>query len=91
MQDMSKTIEKKLKRKSVSGGQAKLLNIPRNWLHQGLFYMDRTEFYARLFVEVIGIVFLSIMISYIVSGVVAYFLLGKIINRTETEGSPAGR
>ena len=51
---MSKITENKLMRKSAPGGQAKILNIPRNWIHQALFYMDRTEFWFRLVIEGIG-------------------------------------
>ena len=64
MTDLVHKMENKFKRKSVPGGRTKLLNIPRNWLHQGLLYMDRTEFRARVFVEVIGIFLFSLLFSF---------------------------
>lgn len=51
MAELSKTIEKKLRRKSIPCGQPKLLNIPRNWFHQGITYMDRTEMVFRIVSE----------------------------------------
>ena len=64
-------MEKKMRRKSVLGGQAKLLNIPRNWLHQALYYMDRTEFWFRIFVEMLAIMCLLFPIALFFQGKVS--------------------
>ena len=52
MVDQLKIMETKLKRKSKPGGKAQLLNLPRNWLHQALLYMDRTELLVRVLIEI---------------------------------------
>lgn len=44
-------LKKKQRRKAESGGRAKLINIPRNWLHQALSYMDKGELSVRLVFE----------------------------------------
>lgn|GEM_PF-1203329 len=43
-------------RKAKRGEAPKLINIPRNWLHQALRYMDNGERISRLFVEFIEFV-----------------------------------
>ncbi|KAA1188939.1 hypothetical protein F0M18_17195 [Pseudohalioglobus sediminis] len=54
---------KKRGRKSSAGEKPKLRNIPRNWLHQALFYMDRTEFLVRITVECLAFSILLLPIS----------------------------
>lgn len=47
---------RKQARKATKGGHPKLINLPRNWAHQALSYMDLGELTIRLFVEVSEIV-----------------------------------
>jgi predicted nucleotidyltransferase len=70
MTDLTKIEEQKLKRKSSTGGSPKLLNLPRNWLHQALFYMDRTEFLVRVFVEGICLFCLLFPLSFFFQSVI---------------------
>ncbi len=56
---------KKKKRKSVIGGEAKLLNIPRNWLSQGILYMDTTELLFRIGSEFLGLCLFVLLSSFL--------------------------
>lgn len=44
-------LRKKKARKAQPGGFPKLINIPRNWAHQALRYMDTGELSVRILVE----------------------------------------
>ncbi len=44
-----------MKRKATVGGAIQYLNIPRNWLHQGLTYMDVGERRVRVAIELVVI------------------------------------
>lgn len=46
----------KAKRKAILGDFPKLLNLPRNWIHQGLTYMDVGELVSRIVIEYLCIV-----------------------------------
>lgn len=56
-------IIRKQSRKAKLGGWPKLINIPRNWAHQGLRYMDSGELSARILVE-----FLEILVAWLLMG-----------------------
>ena len=45
------------KNKSVLGGKTKLIVLIKNWLHQGFFYLDKTEMSYRIIWELIPFLF----------------------------------
>jgi len=47
----------KKKQKPFINGSAHYTNLPRNWLHQGMTYMDNGEMSVRIFLEIIQILF----------------------------------
>ena len=51
------SIENK-KNKAVSGGSSKFGNLLRNWIHQGFFYLDKTEKIGWVVFELVFILFL---------------------------------
>ena len=51
---MCKLIIKNHKKdKAVIGGRVKFVVLFRNWIHQGFFYLDRTEKFYRVIWELI--------------------------------------
>lgn len=55
-QKLEKALKRKIARKAKPGGSPKWINLPRNWLHQAITYMDMGELLARLIVEAAEIV-----------------------------------
>jgi predicted nucleotidyltransferase len=55
--------EKKRRRKAAGGGWPKLWNLPRNWAHQGLSYMDPTERWTRLALEAGEVALLAVAVA----------------------------
>ena len=49
----------KKSRKAAPGGRPRLRNLPRNWLHQGVTYMDRGEAVFRVALETLEILLLA--------------------------------
>ena len=56
-------------RKAKVGGRPKLLNIPRNWLHQGLSYMDTGELSSRIIIETLEIVVVYCLLDRVISNI----------------------
>lgn len=56
------------KQKSSRDKKFHLINIPRNWLNQGLVYMDRGEFWSRVAWEGLEIILLYSLICWITEG-----------------------
>jgi len=57
---------KNKKNKAVLGGKIKLVVAFKNWLHQGFFYLDRTEKFYRIIWELIPFfIFYNILILFI--------------------------
>jgi len=46
---------KKKNRKAKPGQRPRYVNLLRNWIHQGISYMDSGELFTRLFVELVEI------------------------------------
>jgi hypothetical protein len=51
--------KRKKARKATAGGRPIIANIIRNWLHQGFFYLDKTEMAIRIFIEIAPTVLLA--------------------------------
>ena len=41
------------------------MNIPRNWLHQGMSYMDSGELSVRILLELVQILFLALLLNWL--------------------------
>ena len=54
---------KQKKNKAVIGGSARPFNLLRNWLHQGFFYLDKTERIFRIFMEIMPTLLLAYVLS----------------------------
>ncbi|MDG1773428.1 MAG: hypothetical protein P8H32_08355 [Oceanicoccus sp.] len=52
-EEIKKSEAKKKARKAKPGGLPKLINIPRNWAHQAISYLDRGELYFRIISQVL--------------------------------------
>ena len=57
--NLENILNKKKKRKAVAGGWPKLFNIPREWLHQGFTYLDKTQRYYRMLYETLFFLFFT--------------------------------
>ena len=61
--DLEEQLRKKAARKAKPGGMPKLINIPRNWLHQALTYMDKGEMYSKVIIEIAEICLLMFLLN----------------------------
>ncbi|MFA7156794.1 MAG: hypothetical protein WC123_03785 [Bacilli bacterium] len=50
-------------KKASLGGNPRLFNLFRNWIHQALFYLDKTELFSRVVIEVFFILILAIFFA----------------------------
>ena len=62
-EELTRLLAKKNARKATPGGLPKFINIPRNWLHQALTYMDTGELVFRIIIETIEILMLYLFIN----------------------------
>ncbi len=74
-EEQAQVLLKKSARKASPGGKAKLLNIPRNWLHQAFFYMDKGERFVRVFVLLLETILVYLLASFVFSTVNITLLL----------------
>lgn len=60
--ELQRALRLKRARKAKPGGRPKLINIPRNWAHQALRYMDSGELLVRIFVESLEFLFVWLLL-----------------------------
>lgn len=58
----------KPKRKAAPGGKAVFVNLPRNWIHQAITYMDTGELVFRLVLEAVEFVAVTALLLLIFPG-----------------------
>ena len=74
------------KNKAKIGGNFLWKNLIKNWLHQGVTYMDRTELYVRIIYELILVIGLCSVINYyfsifsLLQSLVLAFLIAHTLN-----------
>ncbi len=56
--------DNKKQRKASLGGKSKPVGLLRNWAHQGFFYLDNTERFGRVLLEIVPTVLLAYMFSH---------------------------
>lgn len=81
---LAREIAKKEARKAKKGGRPKLVNIPRNWLHQAFTYMDSGERGFRVVVELVELAGIFYFIRWAVPemSVAAALVLGGVVVHT---------
>lgn len=75
-EELQEQLKKKAARKAKPGGLPKLINIPRNWLHQALTYMDTGEMYSKIIIEFIEL----LAVMWALNGVIDNIYLNIIIS-----------
>ena len=73
---------KKKSRKANPGGKIRWINLPRNWLHQAISYMDKGEVLSRIVIELIEFSIVSILINAVMNNLLASTIIGFIIVHT---------
>ena len=73
------------KRKAKQGGELRLSNLPRNWLHQALTYLDKGELISRVVVEILEIallyfLFIRFAIKFPIDSIYVFLLSGIIVH-----------
>lgn len=83
-EELARQLAKKEARKAKVGGRPKLINIPRNWLHQAITYMDAGELWFRLAIETIELATVFYLMRWVVPdmSIVAALLLAGVIVHT---------
>jgi predicted nucleotidyltransferase len=74
--ELARSLVKKKARKATPGDWPKFINIPRNWLHQAITYMDSGELIIRLIIEVAEIVALYVLFKSVLPESNPFALLG---------------
>lgn len=81
-EDLYEQIKKKEARKAKPGGSPKFANIPRNWLHQAVTYMDKGEMISRIVIEFAEIMLVMMIISGLVDNIYLNFIYSGLIVHT---------
>lgn len=72
------------KDKAVVGGKVKLIVLFRNWIHQGFFYLDKTERLYRIIWEMIPMAATLFLLSFsnipLGGGIIISFLIAHTLN-----------
>ena len=74
--------KKKIKHKAVVGGPIIWKNLIKNWLHQGITYMDVNELVMRMVIEFFEIFLINFFVSKMVSSSVYSFMISFFIAHT---------
>lgn len=80
--DLQEQLKKKAARKAKPGGFPKLINLPRNWLHQALTYMDVGEMYSKIIIEAIEVFLVFILLDDYVDNIYMNVILSFFIVHT---------
>lgn len=80
--DLEEQLRKKAARKAKPGGMPKLINIPRNWLHQALTYMDKGEMYSKVIIEIAEICLLMFLLNIYIGNIYINFLISAFVAHT---------
>lgn len=83
-EELARQLAKKEARKAKVGGRPKLINIPRNWLHQAITYMDSGELLFRVAIEAFEMVAIYCLIRWVAPdmSVAASLILGGVFVHT---------
>jgi predicted nucleotidyltransferase len=63
--EIEKSERLKAKKKAVPGGKPKLINLVKNWLHQGFTYMDKGEQIFKFMTEAVEIMLVYFVLYYV--------------------------
>lgn len=80
--DLERQLEKKAARKAKPGGFPKLINLPRNWLHQALTYMDVGEMYSKIIIELAELLVVMALLNDLVSNIYLNIIISGFIVHT---------
>lgn len=73
---LSLMLHHKWARKAKPGGWPKLVNIPRNWAHQALRYMDAGELSVRMLIELLEILAVWLLLRWLFADAGSVFTVG---------------
>lgn len=79
---LQEQLKKKAARKAKPGGFPKLMNIPRNWLHQALTYMDTGEMYSKIIIELMELFFVMWLLDGLISNIYLNLLVSGFVVHT---------